>query len=477
MKELKERKLVALTSKPTSPTSSDDDLEVEELITPRRLSKMSGENAAKRHGLWYKRNNQDKSTSDINLELAAKPLFGADTLTTTKSNRPSAMSNESLNQILLQRAEMQSIELEDKKKRQWIQQGGSLKPAKPSESSIESWLQRGLEQVDKNDEPEVHSWNVEPETNLEDGDETYYEGMDEIAEGNENVYDDDFSGEEDEDKENQRPLPRKVRPRVVIDSDEENDIELAKLTILASDSSYVSNSGSPDYHEDEDKENMIDDYDTNDENVFFPAFESSTVRPMSRMHFGENLRRASPAARSGNHSRILQVLHEEDKENTLTSVRSSPSDPAVDHSFSSSTELFEGSTLVSPANFSQLFMDKENPLAGEDLPPSPLLQRGFSQLFSLSGTTTKQKPLVEDSKVCKYWMFMTRYSIGIIYRLRGCLQRSIMKNLSLPNRTLFYLRFRFLNLKGVKLTICSIKIRSLSWTKQNRLDSMPNRVV
>lgn len=402
MKELKERKLLALTSKLTSSTSSDDDLEVEELITPRRLSKMSGENAAKRHiGLWYKRNNQDKQTSNINLELAAKPLFGADTLTTTKSNRSSAMSHESLNQILLQRAETQSIELEDKKKQQWVQQGGSLKPAKPSGSSIESWLQRGLEKIDKNDQSEVHGRSVEPETNPEDEDDTHYEGMDEVAEGNENVYDDDFSGEEDEDKENQRPLPRKVRPRVVVDSDEENDIKFAKLAILAPDSSYVDNSDSPDYHEDENKENMIDDYDTNDENVFFPAFESSTVRSMSRMHFDENLRRASPPARSGNHSRVLQVLHEEDKENTLTSVHSSPSDPAVDHSFTSSTELFEGSTLVSPANFSQLFTDKENLLTGEDPSPSPLLQRGFSQLFSLSATTAKQKPLVEEIKVCK----------------------------------------------------------------------------
>lgn len=407
MRELKERKIRALMSKAT-PTSSDDDLEVEKLVTPqfRKVYRMSTGSASKyQPGLKHKQNTEDTEALQMNLELAAKPLFNANTTNQMKPGHPSAMSHQSLNQILLQRAEIQSFELEEKKKEKWIQRGGSLKSVKPSgESTIESWLQKGsksgLETSNEEDAPIMEADSDNPEEidvhdggREQDGKHTT-ERSEEMSEAG------TISGEDEEDKENRQPILRRPRRSIVIDSDDENDtksvgqerspIVLVRDSSRLGDSDYEVRDGASEgsSYEDENKENVSHGRNFNDDDLVFPICESSISRRISRTPFnafdeGSSQGMDTPFTSTGNQSRILQVLHEEDKANTLKSVQSSPFDRAGELSFSSSMEEFEGSTLVSSEHFPQFVTNAEERTV-EEPPPTPLVAGGFSQFFPLS---------------------------------------------------------------------------------------------
>ncbi|GJJ07572.1 hypothetical protein Clacol_001775 [Clathrus columnatus] len=428
--ELKEKKLQALhASKVTSTSSSDDDLEVERMVTPRSQRyrvKSIGNAPGLEPESKYKRDSDHKQRSEINLELAAKPLFGIRKGKIAKSGHQNGVSHQSLNQILLQRAEKQSSEIEGKKKEKWIQRGGSLKPTAPSgENSIDSWLCKGLSEDVQNPDAEEGDYEDEWLSEEQDDEQSDNGSTGKILDDNRDISNESTVDDEDddEDKENQQPLPRRARGRVIADSDDENNPMLMRSNqprVLAGDSDRLgiadSSSERGDDHQggsasdDEDKENKLDGCSKIgfDGNAFTSNFESSIFRQVPRRQLNEldeDLleESGSPLSKTGNKHRILTVLHEEDKENTFESDHSSSSGRAIGSPFSTPVENFEGSTLVSPEGFSQLFTgakkftDKEPSPTALANSPTPLLTRGFSQFFTPSGSKSQN----HSSELCK----------------------------------------------------------------------------
>ena len=364
------------------------------------------------------------------LKLAAKPIFLAKQTSKSKGGQDVFVSQTDLNSLMLQQADKQSDAIEEKKKERWIKGGGAFKTQRGTnaENSMTDWLHKGSTRknamdVDSDNESE------DPEYILEGVEDRGADDADENA-GDVGAPDDelvlehrmDISDEDpDADKENHRPAARRQSARAIVDSDEEDEtadhVTSRRPVVLVPDTSFGEGDGdSPSEDKEnsaelafdfsEDKENAkvprhlprgrLFDASEHDGDGLWPSSSSSVFQgsgsikssrePLGRLDAeGDGAFAPPPLAqrRDPSEDRVLQVLHEEDKDATLAPVAKGAlhrsSSPSL---LDSDDEDAAGPKPVLTQGFSQLFT-RDSTADGEDLgPKSALGEGGFTQFFS-----------------------------------------------------------------------------------------------
>jgi len=419
-KELEERKRKLLqSSKPRIPDSdSDDDLEVEGIVS--RYQSGKGRKILP-HGILARSPSGRKATAltGRSLELAAKPKFIEEKVNSHRNPRKLMVSQKALNEHLLHRADKQSNDIEEKKKKEWVRAGGTIKePANASEEAIpvQAWLEKGSMRagyVAKDEDNDEDGSDYEPadqeDATKEDADdETGEEGEDdENTRGDAPDEEMDVS-DEDTDKENLRPLKRSHASRVILESDDEAEVSSRPkaASILVPDSSIIFGlDDSPG----RDKENSAElAFSTSDDKENDPV---PRHRPRGRAIVSEGLSDEEPSQGGVRHrvalgrldsdtdapsvslprsttNRILQVLHEEDKEKTMAPVSPSRNSRSSRESSTASPQNFNGQTYLSPTPVSRRTGSED---IVEGAPMSILGKRGFSQIFFEDKSPLKEK--------------------------------------------------------------------------------------
>jgi hypothetical protein len=355
------------------------------------------------------------------LERAAKPAFEPRKVL-NRQRQQTSVSQKELNELLLQRAESQGGAIEDKKKEQWVKTGGVLKEhgrPETDEKLVTGWLDlgsthnsameaEGEEDSDDGNDSEYESTDVdcseEPDTGASDAREP----------GGKPVSLEDV--DVDADKENCRPLPRRLTCRAIVDSDDEDEMsnhaQPRRHEVLAPDTSLVEDSDDSLGGDKENREELAFSVSENKENegvprhpergrvidtseprnretlstrsspVFHAVGNSGMCRePLSRLDTEAELASSPPALtqrRDANADHTLQIIHEDATLAPIGSIRKEGL-----HRRSSSTssepEILDDSTLSSPDGFSQQIDE----MRGEGPAPGPVFgSGGFSQFFS-----------------------------------------------------------------------------------------------
>ncbi|KAF8591546.1 hypothetical protein K439DRAFT_1626926 [Ramaria rubella] len=394
-----------------------------------------------------------------NLELAARPKFLAQQTSSRNRGQQSTFSQKTLNNALLQRADSQNGAIEEKKKEEWMKAGGVFKERAPEaeKTSIADWLWKGSTRgstrnvEDGDDDDDDHDDDDDPEYHPGNLDNRELERKTSDAGHNDNVQDDEcisdqrmVISEEDTDKENHRPVSRRSKAWAIVASDDEDEMTDRKRSlspvVLVPDSSFLENSddipggdkensaelafsvsenkeneGVPRHHE----RGRIVRPNVHDDSFAFlsPSFGSqsgnnleTSREPLSRLDDEEELAFMPHAMVHGQEAstdRVLQVLHEEDREATLASVGTLRK--ALHRKLSSTpseVEDVELPTLTPPTGFSQLFASQD--IVEGPIPASGVDDGRFSQFFEQNRETPlkgkrdyfafQQRPTEQESK-------------------------------------------------------------------------------
>ena len=503
---------------PPRGSDTDDDLEVEIMVRPET------KNSEMRSGV-QKITPRPNYVSHNDLLEAAKPAFISRKGRSRQRGQPTSVSQKELNDLLLQRADRQGGTIEEKKKEQWVKSGGVLKEHRRPETEeklVIDWLEKGAaretmedgEGEEDGDDPEYEQSDIEGQeseaSDLEAGDPgppddeaSFRQRMDTSDEGS------------DADKENHRPAPRRQRARAIVGSDEDEPMSQSRPrshTVLVPDTSFGEHSDNSSGGDKENSAELAFSFDENKENAGVPRHPergrvidadephtnevASALSPVSHV-VGNSKRGREPLSRldaettlafvpgavtqrrDGSLDRVLQVLHEEDKDATLAPI-GSPRKGDLDRGSStpSDFEILDGPTLVSPIGFSQLFGGHHSE---EPVPDTVLPAGGFSQFFS-QGSDNGDSSFVTPIKV-KVLGFFAFVWESVTYMRNLLPSRNIVLsrlNLTTSNSrspTHFYHPSKYRSHRGEKLTQCLVKTRNSSSMKRRNPKDYPRTQV
>ncbi|KIJ56825.1 hypothetical protein M422DRAFT_40404 [Sphaerobolus stellatus SS14] len=429
-KELQDKKRKALEHSKLQATESDtdDDLEVEGIVGHQRQS--GNPFALRRQGPSKSTRNLPaprKSTTltETSLELAAKPTFLSDKAGVGRNPPKSLVTPHTLNEMLLQRADKQSGDIEEKKKKEWVRAGGVLKEQDASaEETVQDWVEKGSmrqgdtahgEESDENDSDYEPGNEADGEENANEDDVAEMEDSGIPGDNNEEGDDNDSMtdqmdvSDEDADKENLPVTKRRVSHAVLHSDDEDEDVTPQNPAVLVPNSSFITGSADSPSN---DKENSAElAFSTSDDKenepvprhrargrIFGEPFEEDISQgssnrglikertPLRRLDSDSELPTLSLS--HVNPDRVLRVLLEEDKESTLGPVSPSRNDSASHVSSTSTSPRNLGtSAFLSPPPVVQPGED----IAEDNAPMSILGKRGFSQIFFDEKSPSKEK--------------------------------------------------------------------------------------
>ncbi|KAF8529160.1 hypothetical protein BU17DRAFT_80350 [Hysterangium stoloniferum] len=429
-KELAERKKKALEMFRSydSDSDSDDGLEVEKLLTPMKSTLPAASTSSRPSlGIGGVRP-KTRVVTGQSLELASKPMFLGKKNASRKRGTENAVSQKDLNGILLHRAEKQNYVIEEQKKAQWAEAGGTIRDKQVSGTegtAVDLWLQKGATRDGEEAEEEAEEEEDPDYQSVDDEDEDPHEFKEDtnsttviMEEDSVVTFDQLDVSDEDADKENHHPAPRRMKSHMIIGSDEEDENEHFRIgspspIVIARDSSFATHFHSTPVGDKENSQELVCDWNDK-ENRREPIQQERTRmsgddeqpgnasphhegpisgrsrQPISHLE-GEGGLSTLPSTRvhrAPSLDRVFKVLHEEDKESTLGPV--SPTRRQSDchiHSPSSSPEGLDGPTLVSPSGFSQFFA--ENDRSTRLIFP----KAGPSQLSSANSEYSLKKPV------------------------------------------------------------------------------------
>lgn len=401
-------------------SDADDDLEVEAMVSRAAQFKNSkGENREDTpqtiHGNKVTIGSISNPLSRRDLERAAEPSFASKTALNRHRGRQSSVSRKALNELLLRRVESQGGAIEEKKKEQWVKTGGVLKDCRPvndetlvaDELSIRSTGNGAMDteggEEEEADDPEYEPGDIEyrkgEESDAQASDTRESEGE---SGSHERIDISDEDADADADKENYRP-PRKLTVRAIVNSDDEDEmpspVQTRSPVVFAPDTSLEVDSDGSSGGDKENSAELAFSVGENKENEGVPRHLERgriiyTSEPRNREILSSS---SSPVASREPFSRldteaefpfvpltltqrrdtslnpVLQVLHED------TALVGPLKKEGLHRRSSSEPDNPDGSMLVSPIGFSQLF----NASRVEVTAPGPVLGTGgFSQFFS-----------------------------------------------------------------------------------------------
>lgn len=404
-------------------SDAEDDLEVEAMVS--RAAQFKNSEGGSRedtpqtiHGNKVTIGSISNLLSRRDLERAAEPSFASKTALNRQKGRQSSVSRKALNELLLRSAESQGGAIEEKKKEQWVKTGGVLKECRPvndetlvaDELSMRS-TSNGVMDTEGGEEEEADDPEYEPGDIDREGEESDAQASDTRESDGESgsheridISDEDADADADADKENYRP-PRKLTVRAIVNSDDEdeipNPVQTRSPVVFAPDTSLEDDSDGSSGGDKENSAELAFSVGENKENEGVPRHLERgriiyTSEPRNREILSSS---SSPVASREPFSRldteaefpfvpltltqrrdaslnpVLQVLHED---TSLAPVGPLKKEDLHRRS-SSEPDNLDGSTLVSPIGFSQLF----DASRVEVTAPGPVLGTGgFSQFFS-----------------------------------------------------------------------------------------------